>query len=395
MVKKLVQREISFIVDSNEASGALEKTSDGSAFTVQLDQPIFIPSNAINPTLDIEESAVWYTTPNIYDASDGAKQNNRFNFFYNRKENRIGLNLIIPRGVYSLSDIEVEMNKAIREATDNFVNIDAVSLVPSPDGGRVNLQVLYLTRYEIDATNSDFTIFYGASTTTLSIPTGIYTINELETQINDTIKANTAISTDFIKLEPINPFGFDQSANLMTIIWTDGVNVGSIQFPVINGIGPTIGFVNGQTYLFGIDYISNQISGVISFNTVNSLGNVLGFDGDVPYYATIVYTGTTIPRINAYNFYLLRMDIVDKGIRFNNNFSHIVEVILIDVEPGQQILTRPVHPPTSEVQHLSGRPINRIRVELLKDDLTPADTNGENYYARVAIKYWEPIEINL
>ena len=395
MVKKLVQREISFIVDSNEASGALEKTADGSAFTVQLDQPIFIPSNAINPTLDIEESAVWFTTPNIYDTSDGTKQNNRFTFIYSRQALRISLDLTIPRGVYSLSDIEVAMNKAIREATNNFINTDAISLSASPDGGKVNLQVLYLDNYEIDATNSDFTIFYGPSTATLSIPFGIYNINELQTQINDIIKTSTSISIDFIKLNVINSLGFNQSANSMLVIWTDGVNVGSIQFPVANGIGTTIGLDNGVLYNYNTLYTSDVRNGLITWETINSLADVLGFDGDEPYFATIVYTGTSIPRINAYNFYLLRMDIVDKGIRFNNNFSHIVEVILIDVEPGQQILTRPVHPPTSEVQHLAGRPINRIRVELLKDDLTPADTNGENYYARVAIKYWEPIEINL
>ena len=395
MVKKLVQREISFIVDSNEASGALEKTADGSAFTVQLDQPIFIPSNAINPTLDIEESAVWFTTPNIYDTSDGTKQNNRFTFIYSRQALRISLDLTIPRGVYSLSDIEVAMNKAIREATNNFINTDAISLSASPDGGKVNLQVLYLDNYEIDATNSDFTIFYGPSTATLSIPFGIYNINELQTQINDIIKTSTSISTDFLELNVINSLGFNQSANSMLVIWTDGVNVGSIQFPVANGIGTTIGLDNGVLYNYNTLYTSDVRNGLITWETINSLADVLGFDGDEPYFATIVYTGTSIPRINAYNFYLLRMDIVDKGIRFNNNFSHIVEVILIDVEPGQQILTRPVHPPTSEVQHLAGRPINRIRVELLKDDLTPADTNGENYYARVAIKYWEPIEINL
>lgn len=395
MVKKLVQREISFIVDSDVSSGALEKTADGSAFTVQFDQPLFLPSSAINPTLDIEESAVWFTTPNIYDASDGTKQNNRFIFEYSRQGPRISLDLTIPRGVYSLNDIEVAMNRAIREATNNFINTDAVSLSASPDGGRVNLQVLYLDNYEIDATNNNFTIFYGASTITLNVPNGIYNITELQTQINDIIKTNTSISTDFLELNVGSTFGFDQSFNELRVIWTDGSFTGSIEFPVANGIGTTIGLDNGVLYNYNTLYTSDVRNGLITWETINSLSDVLGFDGDVPYFATKVYTGTQIPRINDYNFYLLSMDIVDRGIRFNDNFYHIVEVILIDVEPGQQILTRPVHPPTSEIQHLVGRPINRIRVRLLKDDLSPADTNGENYYARVAIKYWEPIEINL
>ena len=395
MVKKLVQREISFIVDSDTSSGALEKTADGSSFTVQFDQPLFIPSNAVNPTLDIEESAVWFTTPNIYDASYGDKQNNRFTFVYSKQAPRISLDLTLPTGVYSLSDIETAMNQAIRNATGNYINTDAISLTPSPDGGRVNMQVLYLDRYEIDSTNSDFTIFYGPSTITYTIPFGIYNLNELNTKINDIIKANTSIGTEFVELKVGGSSGFDQSFNTLRVIWTDGTFTGQIGFPPTNGLGPTIGFENNVLYNYNILYTSSERNGAITFETINSLADVLGFDGDVGYFATEVYTGSSIPRINDYNFYLLRMDIVDRGIRFNNNFYHIVEVILIDVEPGQQILTRPVHPPTSEIQHLAGRPINKIRVELLKDDLTPADTNGENYYARVAIKYWEPIEINL
>lgn len=394
MVKKLVQREISFIVDSDTSSGAIEKTADGSAFTVQLDQPIFIPSNAVNPTLDIEESAVWFSTPNIYDGST-EPQNNRFSFVYSRQAPRIQLDLTIPQGVYSLSDIETAMNRAVRDATSNYINTDVISLSASPDGGRVNMQVLYLDRYEIDGTNNEFTIFYGPSTATLSIPFGIYNISELETQINDVVKANTSISTDFLELKVGSTFGFDQSFNELRVIWTDGGFTGQIEFPAFTGVGTTIGLDNGVLYNYNILYTSGERNGAITFETINSLADVLGFDGDVGYFATEVYTGTSIPRINDYNFYLLRMDIVDRGIRFNNNFYHIVEVILIDVEPGQQILTRPVHPPTSEIQHLAGRPINKIRVELLKDDLTPANTNGENYYARVAIKYYEPIEIKL
>lgn len=395
MVKKLVQREISFIVDSDITAGALNKTADGSAFTVQLDQPIFIPSNAVNPTLDIEESAVWFTTPNIYDGTGTEPQNNRFSFVYSQQAPRIQLDLTIPQGVYSLSDIEVAMNRAVREATSNFINTDVISLLPSPDGGRVNMQVLYLDKYVITASNSLFKIYYGPSNITIGITSGTYTISELETAINDAVKAGTSITTDFIELNVGNSFGFDQSFNELKVIWTDGVFTGSIEFPTTLGLGETIGFSNGVVYNYNTLYTSTERNGAITFETINSLADVLGFDGDVGYFATQVYTGTSIPRINDYNFYLLRMDIVDRGIRFNNNYHHIVEVILIDVEPGQQILTRPIHPPTSEIQHLAGRPINKIRVELLKDDLTPANTNGENYYARVAIKYYEPIEINL
>ena len=78
MVKKLVKREIALILDSDENSGALQKSADGSTFSVQFDQPILIPKNAINPTLDVEESAVWFSTPNIFDGSTGEISNNTF-----------------------------------------------------------------------------------------------------------------------------------------------------------------------------------------------------------------------------------------------------------------------------------------------------------------------------
>ena len=393
MARKLVQREISLILDSNENNGAIEKSADGSAFSVQLDQAIYIPSHAINPTLDVEESAVWYSTPNIYDGSGTGIQNNTFKFFYSKQALRIELNLSIPEGVYSLSDIETAMNNAIKIATNNYINTNAISLSPSPDGGRVQLQVLYLDRYLIDGTNSDFTIYYGPSTITLSIPNGIYTIGELQTQINDLVKANTSITSDFVELSVNGLPGFAQFNNLLKVIWTDGVFTGSIEFPLVNGLGNTIGFNDGVIYNYNISYTSGIRNGQLFFDISNSLSEVLGFESDTSYLASSIVTGTKVPRINDYNFYLLRMDIVDRGIRFNDKYHHIVEVILIDVAPGQQILTRPVHPPTIPIDNLIGRPINRIRVELLKDDLTPAPTGGENYYARICLKYWELIQI--
>jgi hypothetical protein len=76
MSVELVDREIAIILDSNPTTGAIERTSDGSGFSVQFEEPLLIPKNAINPVLDVEESAVWYSTPNIFDS--GAKQNNAF-----------------------------------------------------------------------------------------------------------------------------------------------------------------------------------------------------------------------------------------------------------------------------------------------------------------------------
>ena len=58
-VIKFVPREISIILDSNPANGAINRSADGSSFEVQFQDPLLIPSNAINPTLDVEESNIW------------------------------------------------------------------------------------------------------------------------------------------------------------------------------------------------------------------------------------------------------------------------------------------------------------------------------------------------
>ena len=116
-VKKVVRRETAFILDSSILGGAINKTADGSAFSVQLDPPLIIPSNAINATLDVEESAIWNTTPNIFDS--GQKQNNLFQFFYSRP--RIQMDLEIPKGAYEVFQIEQEINRAIIEGSNGDI----------------------------------------------------------------------------------------------------------------------------------------------------------------------------------------------------------------------------------------------------------------------------------
>ncbi len=65
MNTQLIQEEISLLVSSDPSQGAVNRTSDGSQFEVQLDQALQIPKNAVNCTVECEESTIWWTVSNI------------------------------------------------------------------------------------------------------------------------------------------------------------------------------------------------------------------------------------------------------------------------------------------------------------------------------------------
>jgi hypothetical protein len=61
----LVPEEINFLVTSDPSQGAKNVTTNGSRFYVKLEEPIEVPKDALNATLTVEESTVWWTVPNI------------------------------------------------------------------------------------------------------------------------------------------------------------------------------------------------------------------------------------------------------------------------------------------------------------------------------------------
>lgn len=96
----LLTKEINIFFSSDENSGAENVSSDGSRFSVILDNPIKIPSNAINCTLGVVSSSIFNTSPNI--SQDFG--NNRFKF-----TTTFGIGsthtIIISDGLYSVGDL--------------------------------------------------------------------------------------------------------------------------------------------------------------------------------------------------------------------------------------------------------------------------------------------------
>jgi hypothetical protein len=61
----LLKEELSFLVTSDPDQGAINRSADGSQFEVQLDDPLAIPRDALQVTLQVEEATVWWVVPNI------------------------------------------------------------------------------------------------------------------------------------------------------------------------------------------------------------------------------------------------------------------------------------------------------------------------------------------
>jgi hypothetical protein len=146
----MVPEEISIIVSSNPDLGAVNRSPDGSYFEIQLQDSIQIPENALNCTLAVEESSIWWVIPNIITGINdkmyitGPDTSNVI-------QNYI---VVIPQGLYDLNGL----NQAILRDLDNQgAKIDPDPLIvmtPDEPTQKVEIRFSYST-VEIDFTQND------------------------------------------------------------------------------------------------------------------------------------------------------------------------------------------------------------------------------------------------
>jgi hypothetical protein len=89
--------------NSNPVVGAqVTDGSNGSRFSVRLEEPLHIPQEAVSATMEVISANIWYTSPNI----SPDHHNNNIYFFFEGTEYA----LVIPSGLYNL----LELVEAIR-----------------------------------------------------------------------------------------------------------------------------------------------------------------------------------------------------------------------------------------------------------------------------------------
>lgn len=111
--KMLVEHTASYIFSSDTANGARNKSSDGHSFDVELNEPISIPKEAVNCTLEVSQARIWYTTPNI----SAALGNNKLYFQVAAVYNPATLvTLTFPDGLYSVSGLNNQLGLLLNAA---------------------------------------------------------------------------------------------------------------------------------------------------------------------------------------------------------------------------------------------------------------------------------------
>ena len=105
----VIQKEFSLFLNSDENAGAENVSSDGSRFSVSLNTPIAIPSNAFNCSVAVIQASVWFTTPNI----SSSYKNNILSFTTSDIANA-GTHVIdFSDGLYSLGNMNSYINVAL------------------------------------------------------------------------------------------------------------------------------------------------------------------------------------------------------------------------------------------------------------------------------------------
>ncbi len=261
----LVPKTLSYTFSSNPSLGATNISSDGSSFTINLNNAIFIPSSAVNCSLDVVSANIWYVQPNI----SVALGNNNFTYIYNA----VSHSITIPDGLYSLENLNSYLSI-------QFVNSGYIS----------NLIVL---------------------TGNQSTQQTVLTFNATNLQAN--------------------------------------------------------------------------------FNVANSVRTVLGFNATlVPLVIQAVGYSEFSPNIaafNSINSFYIRSNIVSVGLPINNISNSIIAAIPITAEPGNLNIYTPNIPIEINCSEIVGNPINTINVQLLDDSLRPAPTNGEYFSFILHIHY--------
>ena len=372
----MVPTEISLLVSSDPAAGAVRRTPDGSYFEVDLSQdPLTIPSEALSVQMTCESSTVWWVSPNITTANNtlyitggsGVPETTEktamdysagsyYNMTILSTETKDNLLLIFPAvpdndlpvGAFQVGDT-FRPNTGISAGllyVITSVNIDTTV--------EQNYNVFGLLEENILSTSDSFSRIVNnpIDNYNVVIPTGLYDVSGLNNAIQTGLENLGARTTPY----PLLSVSGDDSTN--RVVMRFNYNDVSCEFKS-NSPYAIMGFLENTTY------------GVYPTAPINIMAdNVAAF--------------------NQINYFMIHSDLTNEGIRFNNTYNQAIAQVLIDVAPGQQIVSTPFNPPKLSVDFLAGTRKQTIRMWLTDDQNRRVNTNTEYWSARIRITYLLP-----
>lgn len=103
----MIKYHLPILLSSSTAAGAINKSANGSSFSVSLEQPILIPKSAKYCWLVCQSAELWNTVPNILaGVNDKLYIDDSFG----------ALVITIPEGLYSINLLNAEINRQIVES---------------------------------------------------------------------------------------------------------------------------------------------------------------------------------------------------------------------------------------------------------------------------------------
>ena len=194
--------------------------------------------------------------------------------------------------------------------------------------------------------NNEFKFSFngGTSWASVLIPTGIYSIQQLDKTIDIFVKNLTGLSGLF-------NLSSDDAQGKTVMTFTRPTD--AIDFSITTGFGKLLGF-------------NNVISGTPNLHNISP--NIALFS-DVSY------------------FLVQCQEICDQGISINGQYDSILARILITAHPGSQILYIPQNYTLCDASPLKNSYKKRIRFTLLTNDKKNANTQGEYWSIQLRISY--------
>lgn len=146
----VIPQEISMLLTSDPAQGASNVSTDGSQFTVQLEEAIDIPRDAMNVTVSVEESTIWWVIPNIITG-----QNDKLYITAPDTSDVTTVYVItIPQGLYDLSGLNQAILRELENAGAKTSPEPVINLSADENTQKVEIRFEYAV-VEIDFTQSD------------------------------------------------------------------------------------------------------------------------------------------------------------------------------------------------------------------------------------------------
>lgn len=147
----LIEYENSMLFSSDPSLGAINRSSDGSSFEVQFGEPLSIPKNAVNCSVSVFESTIWYTVPNL------TVSNNRL-YIYGDSNTLPSVptlySVIIPKGLYDLGALSSAVLSQLSDLGARISPLPLISFYADSNTQKVVIKFNYSNVY-IDFTQTN------------------------------------------------------------------------------------------------------------------------------------------------------------------------------------------------------------------------------------------------